>query len=160
MFYTIETISSVCQSIHDSGKTIVLATGFFDLLHKEHINFMEKAKTEGDVLIVAIESDLRAKKAKGEDRPVDTQQVRAQKVLEYVDYVILLPDDFDHFDAFDSLMSVIRPEVYAVSSHTSHIKSKTFLVEKYGGQLVVVHEWNPEISTTQIINQGIMTPHV
>lgn len=152
MFYTIETITQVCQSIHNSGKTIVLATGFFDLLHVEHINFLEKAKAKGDVLIVAIESDLRAKKTKGEDRPIDIQEVRGQKVSQYVDYVILLPDDFDNFEAFDSLMSAIRPEIYAISSHTSHIKSKTFLVEKYGGQLVVVHDWNPSTSTTQIIN--------
>ncbi len=156
MFYTIETIAPVCESLHKAGKKIVLATGFFDLLHSEHIRFLEKAKSVGDVLVVAIESDLRAKKAKGEDRPVDPQQVRGQKVSQFVDYVILLPDDFDHFDAFDSLMSAVRPEIYAVSSHTTHIKSKTFLVEKYGGKLVVVHELNPAVSTTQIINDSMI----
>lgn len=156
MFYTIGTIVPVCESIHDSGKTIILATGFFDLLHKEHVNFLKKAKATGDILIVAIESDLRAKKAKGDDRPVDPQHIRAHKVSEYADYVILLPDDFDHFEAFDSLMSAIRPDIYAVSSHTSHQKTKNFLVEKYGGKLVVVHELNPAVSTTQIINDSMI----
>jgi hypothetical protein len=48
-------------------------------------------------------------------------------------------------------MSAVRPQIYAISSHTAHQKSKTFLVEKYGGKLLVVHEHNPEISTTKIL---------
>jgi len=156
MFYTIETIAPVCRSIHDSGKTIVLATGFFDLLHVEHVNFLLKAKVTGDTLIVAVESDERARIAKGEGRPVETQSLRCQKVLKYADYVITLPPDFDHFEAYETLMSAIRPQVYAVSSHTSHQKTKNFLVEKYGGKLVVVHELNPAVSTTQIINDSMI----
>ena len=152
MFYTIESISSVAKDLNSSGKKIVLATGFFDLLHGEHINFLRKAKDAGDILIVAVESDVRARVTKGEGRPVDTQELRCQKVSKFADYVIALPSNFDHFDAYDSLMSAIRPEVYAISSHTTHIKSKTLLVEKYGGHLVVVHDFNPAISTTQILN--------
>ncbi len=152
MFYTISSIESVCSKLRDEGKKIVLATGFFDLLHSEHINFLQKAKSAGDVLVVAVESDLRALQAKGEGRPVETQSLRCEKVSQYCDYVIALPDDFNNFEAYESLMSSVKPNVYAVSEHTTHIKSKTFLVEKYGGVLKVVHSFNPEISTTQIIN--------
>ena len=151
MIYTIQTISSICVTLHAEDKTIVLATGFFDLLHAEHINFLRKAKAAGDILLVAVESDERAKITKGECRPVETQLLRCQKVQEYADYVLALPPDFDHFEAYDSLMNAIKPNVYAVSSHTDHIKSKTFLVEKYGGNLVIVHDWNPSISTTKIL---------
>ncbi|MBP9670362.1 adenylyltransferase/cytidyltransferase family protein [Candidatus Woesebacteria bacterium] len=152
MFHTIKSIKPICDELRQKGKKIVLATGFFDLLHAEHINFLKKAKISGDILIVAVESDERARITKGEGRPIDTQSIRCQKVLDYADYVIALSPDFDHFEAYDDLMSAIRPQVYAVSSHTSHQKTKNFLVEKYGGRLVVVHEFNPEISTTQIIN--------
>jgi D-beta-D-heptose 7-phosphate kinase/D-beta-D-heptose 1-phosphate adenosyltransferase len=166
MFYTIETIKPICDDQHQKGKKIVLATGFFDLLHDEHINFLQKAKLSGDVLIVAVESDERARILKGEGRPVQTQLVRCQHISELsaesatkrfyprgklVDYVVLLTPDFDHFEAYDDLMSTVKPHIYAVSSHTSHQKNKDFLAEKYGGHLVVVHEFNPEISTTQII---------
>lgn len=154
MFYTIETIKSICDDLHQKGKKIVLATGFFDLLHAEHINFLHKAKLAGDVLIVAVESDERARILKGEGRPVETQDIRAKKVSTYADYVVALAPDFDHFEAYDDLMSAIQPQVYAVSSHTSHQKTKDFLAEKYGGHLVVVHEFNPEISTTQLIQQN------
>ena len=151
MLYTISSIAPICTKLHGEGKTIVLATGFFDLLHAEHLNFLQKAKAKGDILVVAVESDERARILKGEGRPVESQSLRCQKVLQYCDYAITLPSDFDHFDAYDSLMAAIRPDVYAVSSHTDHLKSKTFLVEKYGGRLVIVHDWNPDISTTQII---------
>jgi len=175
MFHTISSIAPICAQLHADGKIIILATGFFDLLHAEHLNFLKKAKSAGDVLIVAVESDERARITKGEGRPIETQLVRCQHLLDLelpagpglvgpdnlptrpgpnghiVDYVISLPSNFDNFEAYDSLMSAIRPQIYAVSSHTSHQKTKNFLVEKYGGHLVVVHDWNPYISTTQII---------
>lgn len=177
MFYTISSVAPICTELHASGKILVLATGFFDLLHEEHVNFLQKAKAAGDILMVAVESDERARKLKGERRPIEPQSVRCLKVSQIpsgsdlegsaqpadtkagrsdpqgklVDFVIALPPDFDHFEAYDSLLSAIRPQVYAISSHTDHQKSKTFLVEKYGGKLVVVHEHNPEISTTKIL---------
>lgn len=160
MFYSIESIKSICDDLRQDGKIIVLATGFFDLLHAEHINFLQKAKSVGDILIVAVESDERARILKGGGRPIEPQAIRCQKVEPYTDYVIALASDFDHFEAYDSLMLAIQPQLYAVSSHTSHQKTKDFLVNKYGGHLLVVHDFNPEISTTQIINQGIITPHV
>lgn len=156
MFYTITSIAPICNDLRSKNHKLVLATGFFDLLHSEHINFLHKAKAVGDILIVAVESDERAKITKGEGRPVETQRLRCQKLSKYADYVIALPSDFNNFEAYDSLMSAVRPEIYAVSSHTSHQKTKDFLSEKYGGKLVVVHELNPEISTTQLINKGIM----
>jgi D-beta-D-heptose 7-phosphate kinase/D-beta-D-heptose 1-phosphate adenosyltransferase len=151
MFYTISSIEPVCSKLRGEDKKIVLATGFFDLLHVEHINFLQKAKSAGDILIVAVESDLRARETKGEGRPVETQSLRCEKVSHYADYIITLPDDFNNFEAYESLMSSVKPNLYAVSEHTTHIKSKTFLVEKYGGQLQVVHAFNPDISTTKII---------
>ncbi|PIR98914.1 hypothetical protein COT87_02175 [Candidatus Collierbacteria bacterium CG10_big_fil_rev_8_21_14_0_10_44_9] len=151
MLYSISSIAPICAQLHAEGKTIVLATGFFDLLHAEHINFLQKAKAVGDILIAAVESDERARITKGEGRPVETQQLRCQKLSKYADYVIALPSDFDTFEAYDSLISAVKPQIYAVSSHISHQKTKDFLVEKYGGHLEVVHEFNPAISTTQII---------
>lgn len=153
MFYTIDSITPVCRKLQTANCKLVLATGFFDLLHQEHISFLQKAKEVGDVLIVAVESDGRARKLKGEGRPVETQSIRCQKVAKYADYVIALDDDFDNVDAYESLMSNIRPSIYAVSSHTNYLELKQQLTQKYGGKLVVVHEWNPNISTSKIISE-------
>ena len=157
MLYSITTITPICQELHHTGKHIVLATGFFDLLHEEHLNFLRRARASGDVLIVAVESDARAQALKGQGRPVETQTLRCQHILDtnLADYVVTLGDDFNNFEAYDSLMATIKPEFYAVSSHTSHQKSKQFLVEKYGGKLVVVHDFNPAISTTKIISNQV-----
>lgn len=152
MYYTISPVTPIILSLHSSNHTIVLATGFFDLLHEEHINFLRKAKRAGDILIVGVESDARARIVKGEGRPAETQQVRCQKVGKYADYVIALPDAFDHQEAYESLLQAVRPDFYAVSSHTSYLDNKQKLVEKYGGKLIVVHDWNPTTSTTKIIN--------
>ncbi len=167
MFYTITSIAPICYDLHTTNRKLVLATGFFDLLHSEHINFLQKAKAVGDILIVAVESDTRARALKGEGRPIESQQVRCQKLLDLrftdsringftgnnniVDYVIQLDDDFNNFEAYDSLMKSIKPEIYAVSSHTNHQPNKSFLTEKYGGKLVIVHDFNPDISTSKII---------
>ena len=160
MIYSIQSIAPVCAKLNATGRKLVLATGFFDLLHSEHVNFLVKAKAAGDVLIVAVESDERARALKGEGRPVETQSIRCQHILDLTGklenwetglLVLALPSDFNNFAAYDSLMSAISPQIYAVSSQANHLKSKTFLVEKYGGKLVVVHELNPEISTTKIL---------
>lgn len=154
MFYSIASIAPIASELRSSGRKLVLATGFFDLLHAEHLNFLAKAKAQGDVLIVAVESDQRARETKGEGRPIETQVLRASKVAAIADYVIVLPSDFNNFEAYDSLISAVRPAVYAVSSHTAHLKSKSFLIEKYGGTLAIVHDWNPAISTTKIIQNS------
>jgi cytidyltransferase-like protein len=151
MYYSIQTISPIAAQSHKEGKRIVLATGFFDLLHVEHINFLKNAKKSGDILIVAVESDVRARALKGPDRPFQPQKERCEQVAVFADYVIALSDDFDHQEAYESLMSAVRPDVYAVSSHTQYLENKRALTEKYGGVLRVVHEHNPATSTTQII---------
>ena len=154
MLYTTKSIAPVSESLQASGKKITLVTGFFDLLHQEHITFLQKAKAIGDLLIVGVESDARALAVKGEGRPIESQELRCQKVGVYADYVIALPDDFDHQEAYKALLRAIRPHIYAVSSHTSYLENKAKLVKKYGGELVVVHDWNPDVSTTQIIKNS------
>ncbi len=156
MAYTIATIKPICEELHQEGKTLVLVTGFFDLLHVEHINFLKKAEAVGDVLVVGVESDARARKLKGEGRPVEPQQRRGEHIMDLglADYCVLLGDDFDNIVAYKSLLDAVRPNTYAVSSHTDHQENKQKLVEEYGGKLMVVHDWNPEVSTTQLISQN------
>lgn len=151
MYYTIESIRSLCQSLHTEGRKLVLATGFFDLLHQEHLNFLSKAKALGDILIVAVESDERARALKGEGRPIEPQKLRLAHLTSYADYLVALDPSFNNPLAFENLISNIRPHFLAVSSHTAHQDKKRALVEKYGGKLVIVHEFNPAISTSQII---------
>ncbi|MCE7898122.1 MAG: hypothetical protein DPW11_01560 [bacterium] len=153
MIYNINTISTLANKLHQDNKTIVLVTGFFDLLHSEHINFLRAAKKVGDILIVGVESDERARALKGEGRPVQPQPVRLQALTLHADYLLALDKDFNNPQAFESLIAAVKPTHLAVSSHTAHQDNKANLVEKYGGTLKIVHTHNPQVSTTNIINQ-------
>lgn len=153
MIYLIPTITPIARSLRSDGKKLVLVTGFFDLLHEEHINFLQKAKQAGDVLIVAVESDERARELKGEGRPIVPQQLRLKNLEPYADYLVALDKNFNNPTAYESLIRAIKPDILAVSSHTAHQDKKSAMIEKYGGQLQIVHTHNPSISTTNIIRQ-------
>lgn len=141
--------------LRENRKTIVLATGVFDLLHEEHRRFLMAAKRAGDVLVVGIESDKRARELKGEGRPRKSQNIRLMNIkeLSYVDYTLVLPENFHTQEDYEYLLRYLHPKIYACSSHTLHQENKQKLMEKYGGKLVVVHTHNPHISTTRHLEE-------
>ena len=72
-------------------KQLAITAGFFDLIHPGHIRYLEKCKSKGDILIVAIDCDERARIQKGNNRPIQKQAERAEVInaLKCVDYVYL-----------------------------------------------------------------------
>ncbi|HZZ98626.1 MAG TPA: adenylyltransferase/cytidyltransferase family protein [Candidatus Saccharimonadia bacterium] len=144
------------KQLREAGMTVVLATGIFDLFHAEHENYLRKAKAAGNLLIVAIESDIRARALKGEGRPIHTQEQRLNTIsgLAYVDHAFILPEDFNTQEKYEQLIAELLPNIYAVSSHSAFLDNKRMLVEKYGGTLKIVHEHNPEISTTKLAEEN------
>ena len=92
------------------GRKIVLANGIFDLLHVGHVRYLRAARAEGDILVVAINSDSSTRAQKGAGRPIVTERARAAVVtgLAAVDYVLI----FDEFDVSEILRE-IRPHVHA-----------------------------------------------
>ena len=139
------------------NKKIVLVTGVFDILHPEHRKFLEKAKLAGDFLLVGLETDLRVRALKGPDRPINSAQIRLKnlKKLLVADEVFILPENFQTDSDHETLISLIKPDVLAVSSHTAFLAKKAAILQKYGGQVIVVHEHNPEQSTTKILKHKI-----
>jgi len=139
------------------GQKVVLVTGVFDLLHDEHRLFLQKAKAAGDILIVALESDVRVRQLKGAGRPVWDEEKRRQEIaaLAFVDGVFVLPEEFSRPDHHEQLISEVRPAILAVSSHSPHLHKKQLILEKYHGKVVVVHQHNPNISTTLTLNQSL-----
>jgi rfaE bifunctional protein nucleotidyltransferase chain/domain len=136
-------------------KKLILATGVFDILHLEHIHFLKKAKAKGDILIVGVESDKRAKQLKGRERPINSQNDRAELLtaLSFVDYIFVLPDNLDTTKGRENLIEMVRPDIYAVSQNTPFISEKSRVMEKLGGKTVVVCGYNPEVSTTIILGK-------
>lgn len=150
---SLKSILPFIKKAKQEGKAIVLATGVFDLLHIEHLNFLQKAKKAGDILIVGLESDTRVKIIKGEERPINNQIVRQKNIslLPYVDFCFILPDVFSSPEDHNRLIDAIKPNILAVSSHTKHLEAKNTILNKHGGKVQIVHDHNPNISTTQIL---------
>lgn len=136
------------------GKKIVIASGVFDLLHVAHKQYLENAKRQGDWLIVLIESDIRTKELKGEGRPIWNQEKRQAEIqkLPFVDDVLILPPEFSNPLRFEEITILLAPDIYAVSSNSVALDHKQKLMEKYHGQMKIVLEEVPGISTTMLIN--------
>jgi len=91
------------------GMRIVATNGCFDIIHAGHVQYLNEARSLGDKLIVGLNSDKSVRQLKGDNRPYNTQQNRAEVLmaLESVDQVII----FDSIDCRAFLKNV-RPDIY------------------------------------------------
>jgi len=78
-----------------NDKTIVMTNGCFDILHAGHVHLLREAKKLGDVLVVAINSDVSVTRLKGPSRPVVRliDRLAVLDAIEYVDYVVTFVGD-------------------------------------------------------------------
>lgn len=158
-----ESVFTYASEQRTQGNKIVLVTGVFDLLHSEHIAFLQAAKKVGDVLLVAIESDVRVKAMKGDDRPINPEEVRKKAIesLEIAQKVFILPKDFSTPDKHRWLIQGIHPHILAISEHSPHQDKKQQILAEVGGEVRIVLAHNPAVSTSKIIEQlssKAMTP--
>jgi D-beta-D-heptose 7-phosphate kinase/D-beta-D-heptose 1-phosphate adenosyltransferase len=88
-------ISLLCEKLKDSGKKVVFTNGCFDILHHGHVDYLEKSKSEGDVLVVGVNGDDSVQRLKGVHRPINTCRDRMSLLaaLESVDYVTEFGED-------------------------------------------------------------------
>ena len=96
-----------------SGKNIVTVNGAFDILHAGHLDMLEEAKMQGDVLFVGVNSDTSIRNKKGADRPYIPQEERMAMLaaLTCVDYVVLLDAPYD--EAQNALILAVKPDTHA-----------------------------------------------
>ncbi len=89
-----EELRQIVAARQATGQTIVFTNGCFDILHAGHVDLLEEAAREGDILVVALNSDDSVRGLKGPERPVNPQQQRARVLaaLAVVDYVVLFDD--------------------------------------------------------------------
>lgn len=140
------------DKLRDSGKRVVFTNGCFDILHAGHVRYLTAARSEGDLLVVGLNSDRSVKSIKQEGRPIVPEEQRAEVLagLWCVDYISL-------FDAPDplTLIKAVRPDVLVKGADWSEedIIGADF-VKANGGRVVRV-EMAPDISTSQIIQRII-----
>ena len=126
----------------------VMVNGTFDVLHRGHLQLLNYAKSLGDQLLVAIDSDRRVKELKGDDRPINN--VDDRKILLYnlksVDIVMV-------FDSEEDLLDIVKeykPDVYVKGSDWKHDKNS--IAEQYCNK-VIYYDRIGNYSTTEIIQR-------
>ena len=130
------------------GKSVVFTNGCFDLLHPGHIRLLEQARSLGDVLILALNSDASVRRMKGPARPVLCEGERAEMAveLEAVDAVVLFEEETPR-----ELIAVLLPDVLVKGADWSHFIAGREEVEAAGG-LVVALDLQPGYSTTNLVD--------
>ena len=123
-----------------------MVNGTFDVLHPGHIALLNTARSYGDFLIVAIDTDRRVKELKGDKRPINCQQDRSIMLsnLKAVDIV----EFFDSTEELIEIMEMYKPEVYVKGSDWKHDKKST--AEQYCKQ-VIYYDRVGNYSTTKTI---------
>lgn len=93
-----------------AGQRLVFTNGCFDILHAGHVRYLRGARALGDALVVGLNGDGSVRKLKGPDRPVNSEDDRAEVLaaLESVDAVVIFPDV-----RATALIEAVRPEIYA-----------------------------------------------
>lgn len=151
---TIEEYAAKVDKRHGSGKKIVFTNGCFDILHAGHVRYLAAARSEGDVLVVGLNSDLSVKMIKDPGRPIIDQAHRSEVLsgLSCVDYIIL----FDEADPL-ALIKAVKPDVLVKGAdwETENIVGAD-VVSANGGKVVRVPVVS-EISTTGIIEKIVKT---
>lgn len=147
---TLEELLRVRKRIKEEGKKVVFTNGCFDLVHRGHVEYLQKAKALGDVLIVGINSDTSVHKLKGPGRPVVDEDDRAHVVaaLGSVDYVCVFGEDTPY-----ELIRALVPDIL--------VKGADWPVEKVVGKDIVegaggtvrTLEFLPNRSTSSILER-------
>ena len=134
----------------DSGATVVLANGCFDLLHVGHVRYLLGARALGDLLVVAVNADDVVRRLKGEGRPLTPAAERAEIVaaIEGVDFVTV----FDT-PTVEPVLRALRPDVHAKGTdYTEETVPERAVVAEYGGRVAIVGD-PKDHSTTDVLRR-------
>jgi len=126
-------LAKVVEQNRLKGGTVVFTNGCFDLLHPGHVHLLQSARSLGDMLIVAINTDESVRKIKDEGRPIFDEKERAYMLsaLACVDHVVLF-----HESTPVPLLNLLKPDVLVKGGHYAHEDVVGWnVVEGYGGRV-------------------------
>ena len=148
-FYTRQELVQARGGWRRAGKTVVFTNGCYDILHPGHIRLLERARTLGDVLILALNTDAGVARLKGPGRPLMCQdeRVRLALVLEAVDAVALFDEDTPR-----ELIAEVTPDVLVKGADWAHFIAGREEVEAAGGKVMAL-PLEPGYSTTNIADE-------
>jgi rfaE bifunctional protein nucleotidyltransferase chain/domain len=136
------------------GQRVVFTNGCYDLLHPGHIRLLEQARSLGDVLILALNSDAGVRRMKGPSRPLIPESERAELALaiEAVDAVTLFDEDTPR-----ELIGFVLPDILIKGADWAHFIAGREEVEAAGGKVMSI-ALEPAYSTTNIVEKILGQP--
>jgi rfaE bifunctional protein nucleotidyltransferase chain/domain len=132
-----------------SGKTVVFTNGCYDLLHPGHIRLLESARSLGDVLILALNSDAEVARSKGPGRPIVRESARASlaQSLAAVDALVFFDEQTPR-----ELIAAVLPDILVKGADWSHFIAGREEVEAAGGRVLTI-PMEPGYSTTHLVER-------
>ena len=144
-----ERVRETFRQLREQGVQIASLNGSFDLLHAGHLEMIYQASLQGDVLVVALNTDRSIQEYKSPLRPIVTLLHRMQMIgaLEMVDFVT-------YFDEVDprAILQEIMPHVHVNGVEYAPRCIESEVVESYGGRVHFV-DLVPGLSTSHIISK-------
>lgn len=145
-------MSALRDGLDSAGRKLVFTNGCFDLLHAGHVRYLQQARALGDALVVGLNSDRSVRELKGEGRPLNSQDDRAEVLaaLGCVDFVVV----FDGKRATE-LLRTVRPHIYAKGGDYT---PDTLDAEEHGaleacGAVIEILPLVPGRSTTALVGK-------
>ncbi|HMF78328.1 MAG TPA: adenylyltransferase/cytidyltransferase family protein [Bryobacteraceae bacterium] len=136
------------------GKKVVFTNGCYDILHPGHVRLLERARSLGDVLVLALNTDASVHRLKGPSRPFFDERTRAALALELesVDAVTLFDEDTPC-----ALIAAVLPDVLVKGADWTHFIAGREEVEAAGGTVHAL-PLEPGLSTTAVA-ESILARH-
>jgi rfaE bifunctional protein nucleotidyltransferase chain/domain len=148
-FYTREQLIETRAQWKREGKTVVFTNGCYDILHPGHIRLLESARSMGDALILALNTDASVQRLKGPSRPLVPEQRRAELAcgLAAVDAVTFFDEETPR-----ELIAAVVPDILIKGADWAHFIAGREEVEAAGGKVLAL-PLEPGYSTTAILER-------
>jgi rfaE bifunctional protein nucleotidyltransferase chain/domain len=146
----LDTLIPKIRAAKAAGRRVVLTNGCFDLLHVGHVRYLYSAAAEGDLLIVAVNSDAGVRGLKGAGRPIQPELERAELLaaLEPVDYVTLFDEP-----TVEQFILALKPDIQCKGTdYTVETVPEREVVESVGGEVRIVGD-TTDHATTDLVSR-------
>jgi D-glycero-beta-D-manno-heptose 1-phosphate adenylyltransferase len=150
---SLEEMTRTVTHLKGLGYPIVLTSGSFDLIHLGHVKYLQKAKEFGGFLVVGVDSDVKIRRRKGEDRPMVPQDERLELLAHQrpVDMIYLKGDDEPRW----GLIKAVRPDVLVLTEDHSYTEAEQQELLELVGRIEVVPR-QASVTTSERIRQMYM----
>lgn len=139
-------LDNILSEYRKENKKIVFTNGCFDILHRGHVEYLQKARELGDLLILGLNSDSSVKRLKGNDRPINNEEDRAivLSALECINYISIFDEDTPL-----ELIKIVKPDILVKGGD---YKIENVVGREYSKETVLI-DFVDGYSTTNIIKK-------